>query len=40
MSNRRFFVKEICLRDENPYERPDCCLDDETDEMDMDYLED
>jgi hypothetical protein len=40
MSNRRFFVKEICLRDENPYERPACCLDDETDEMDMDYLED
>ncbi|KAL3487453.1 hypothetical protein BJX62DRAFT_241047 [Aspergillus germanicus] len=40
MSNRRFFVKEICLRDENPYKRSACSLNDETDGMDMDYLED
>jgi hypothetical protein len=39
MSNRRFFVNEICLRDENPYERPACSIDG-TDGMDMDDLED
>ncbi|KAL3443470.1 hypothetical protein BJX65DRAFT_311799 [Aspergillus insuetus] len=39
MSNRRFFVKEICLRDDNPYETPACSIDG-TDGMDMDYLED